>query len=236
MHCSRYRGYEARGFTLLEVVVGLILMATVLVGALLSYSSHQRQLAFADKRIAAVSYADEILARLSSGQRQLPKSMRGAIVEQPNWYLGNGRGRHNSADERADGRGAFSCCRSQTRRQHAGVDVGRRGGRHRCDGANTVTNTPRTPSNRSSTAKHRHFGFTLIELVASLVLASMMMVALINVVWSALREMNQMQRAEANRFPVTILADQMRHDFINARGVPCRSGRRDSARIPKPRR
>ena len=75
-----------RGFTLLEVVVGLILMATVLVGALLSFSSHQRQLAFADKRIAAVSYADEILARLTAGQRQLPRSMRGTVAEQPNWY------------------------------------------------------------------------------------------------------------------------------------------------------
>tara|TARA_R110002049_G_scaffold4601_5_gene32724 strand:+ start:1012747 stop:1013334 length:588 start_codon:yes stop_codon:yes gene_type:complete len=67
--------------------------------------------------------------------------------------------------------------------------------------------------------KRTRNGFTLIELVASMVLASMMMVALINVVWSALREMNQLQRAESNRFPVTILADQLRQDFINARGI-----------------
>ena len=82
-----------------------------------------------------------------------------------------------------------------------------------------MTNKSTPSSNLGSAAKRPDLGFTLIELVASLVLASMMMVALINVVWSALREMNQMQRAEANRFPVTILADQMRHDFINARGV-----------------
>ena len=31
--------------------------------------------------------------------------------------------------------------------------------------------------------------------------------------------MNRMQAAEANRFPVTILADQLRQDFINSRGV-----------------
>ena len=62
-------------------------------------------------------------------------------------------------------------------------------------------------------------GFTLIELVASAVLASMMMAALMNIVWSVLREMNRMQDAEVNRFPVTILADQMRHDLLNARGA-----------------
>ena len=67
--------------------------------------------------------------------------------------------------------------------------------------------------------KRRRRGFTLIELIASVVLASMMMVALMNIVWSVLREMNRMQAAEANRFPVTILADQIRHDFINSRGV-----------------
>lgn len=65
----------------------------------------------------------------------------------------------------------------------------------------------------------RRRGFTLIELIASIVLASMMMAALMNIVWSVLREMNRMQAAETNRFPVTILADQLRHDFLNARGV-----------------
>lgn len=62
-------------------------------------------------------------------------------------------------------------------------------------------------------------GFTLIELIASVILASMMMAALMNIVWSVLREMNRMHAAEANRFPVTMLADQLRHDFVNARGV-----------------
>lgn len=67
--------------------------------------------------------------------------------------------------------------------------------------------------------KSRRNAFTLIELIASIVLASMMMVALMNIVWSVLREMKHVQAAEANRFPVTILADQLRHDFTNARGI-----------------
>jgi hypothetical protein len=67
--------------------------------------------------------------------------------------------------------------------------------------------------------KRRSGGFTLIELIASVVLASMMMAALMNIVWSVLREMNRMQVAEANRFPVTILSDQLRQDFINSRGI-----------------
>ena len=67
--------------------------------------------------------------------------------------------------------------------------------------------------------KSRRHGFTLIELIASIVLASMMMAALMNIVWSVLREMNRMQAAETNRFPITILADQLRHDLLNSRGV-----------------
>ena len=61
-------------------------MATVLVGSLLSFSAHQRQLAVADKRIAAVSFADDLLSQLTAGGRQLPQSMRGAIPARPNWY------------------------------------------------------------------------------------------------------------------------------------------------------
>tara|TARA_R110002049_G_scaffold4601_5_gene32723 strand:+ start:1012325 stop:1012750 length:426 start_codon:yes stop_codon:yes gene_type:complete len=74
------------GFTLLEVVVGLILMATVLIGSMLSYSAHQRQLVASDKRIAAVSFADDLLSQLTAGQRRMPTSIRGVVAAQPNWY------------------------------------------------------------------------------------------------------------------------------------------------------
>jgi type II secretory pathway pseudopilin PulG len=65
----------------------------------------------------------------------------------------------------------------------------------------------------------RRSGFTLIELVASAVLASMMMVGLLSVVWSAVRESNQLRQTETSRFPVTRLVEQMRSDFQNARGM-----------------
>ena len=41
--------------------------------------------------------------------------------------------------------------------------------------------------------KRRSRGFTLIELIASIVLASMMTAALMNIVWSVLRDMNRMK-------------------------------------------
>ncbi len=66
--------------------------------------------------------------------------------------------------------------------------------------------------------------FTLIELVASAVLAAMMMVALMNVVWSATRDARQLQDAELARSSVTLLADRLRADFQNARGITTQGG------------
>ena len=80
------RNRVPRAFTILEVIIGLILMSTVLVASMLSYSAHQKQLAVADKRIAAVSFADDVLGQLTGGAKKLPRSMRGAIPAQPNWY------------------------------------------------------------------------------------------------------------------------------------------------------
>lgn len=62
-------------------------------------------------------------------------------------------------------------------------------------------------------------GFTLIELVASAVLTAMLMAGLLGVVWSAVRESNQLRQSETTRFPVTQLVSQLRHDFHNARGM-----------------
>lgn len=61
--------------------------------------------------------------------------------------------------------------------------------------------------------------FTLIELVASAVLTAMMMAGLLSVVWSAVRDTNQLRQSETSRFPTTALVEQMRTDFINARGM-----------------
>jgi type II secretory pathway pseudopilin PulG len=61
--------------------------------------------------------------------------------------------------------------------------------------------------------------FTLIELVASAVLTAMMMAGLLGVVWSAVRDTNQLRQSETSQFPATLLIDQMRTDFLNARGM-----------------
>ncbi len=71
--------------------------------------------------------------------------------------------------------------------------------------------TTRRPNSRTA--------FTLIELVASAVLTAMMMAGLLSIVWSAVRDSNQLRNAQTSRFPVTHLIDQMRTDFLNARGM-----------------
>ncbi|MGB7325359.1 MAG: prepilin-type N-terminal cleavage/methylation domain-containing protein [Rubripirellula sp.] len=71
---------------------------------------------------------------------------------------------------------------------------------------------------------HRRAAFTLIELVASAVLTAMMMAGLLGVVWSAVRESSELRKAEADRFPITILADQLRLDFQNSRGMSAIAG------------
>ncbi len=67
-------------------------------------------------------------------------------------------------------------------------------------------------------------GFTLIELLASAVLTAMMMAALMSVVWTSVRESKQLQKDEVTRWPVTQLADLMRRDFVNARGMAIQPG------------
>ncbi len=65
----------------------------------------------------------------------------------------------------------------------------------------------------------RRSGFTLIELVASAVLAAMMTAALFRVVWSTVRETHQLRQSETTRWPSGVLVEQMRRDFQNARGM-----------------
>lgn len=64
----------------------------------------------------------------------------------------------------------------------------------------------------------RH-AMTLIELVVSALLAALMMTALSSIVWSSARESRQLGRDAMHRFPTTQLAQQMRVDFANARGI-----------------
>lgn len=67
--------------------------------------------------------------------------------------------------------------------------------------------------------RRRQSGFTLIELVASALLSTMLMAALIGVVWSAVQESTRQRKAEITRWPTTQLVMQLRRDFQNARGM-----------------
>ncbi len=73
-------------FTLLEVVVGLTLMASVLVGSLLSFSAHHQQRRIADAKLVAVTVADQLLDELSGTREGVPAVGRGMIAGRPNWF------------------------------------------------------------------------------------------------------------------------------------------------------
>ena len=77
-------------FTLLEVVVGLTLMASVLVGSLLSFSAHQKQRRMADAKLAAVAVADDLLNQLSGSRDGIPVAGRGLIAGKANWFWRTG--------------------------------------------------------------------------------------------------------------------------------------------------
>ncbi|WP_197454883.1 hypothetical protein [Stieleria varia] len=73
------------GFSLIEIVVGLVLMGSVLVGSLLALSRHRRQMALAEDRIVAAMAADELLLQLTSQRDGIPLDGRGVIGGQPGW-------------------------------------------------------------------------------------------------------------------------------------------------------
>jgi type II secretory pathway pseudopilin PulG len=85
MPCFRSNGRSA-AFTLIEVIAGLTLMATVLVGSLLSFAAHQKQRRFADAKIAAVTIADDLLHVMSNSPDGIPATGRGRIPGQRNWF------------------------------------------------------------------------------------------------------------------------------------------------------
>ncbi len=72
-------------FTLLEVVVGLVLLATVLVSSLLALGRHQRQLRLASDRDSAISIADKLLARWMDSSARVPISTSASLAERPGW-------------------------------------------------------------------------------------------------------------------------------------------------------
>ncbi len=80
------RSKPAVGFTLIEVVIGLTLMATVVVSSLLAFSAHRKQRRAAEAKLAAVTVADDLLHRLSAGRDGIPIAGRGVIPGHPYWF------------------------------------------------------------------------------------------------------------------------------------------------------
>ena len=80
-----FRSRQRYGFTLVEVVVGLTLLATVIVSSLLAFSKHQKQIRLARSKIAAVQIADDLLNRMSASRTGIPPASSGPIQEHPTW-------------------------------------------------------------------------------------------------------------------------------------------------------
>ncbi len=83
----RVRSRDRRpAFTLVEVLVGVTLMATMLVGSLLAFAAHRKQQRFADQKLRAVALADSLLDQLSHRPGGIPSTGRGPVASSPGWY------------------------------------------------------------------------------------------------------------------------------------------------------
>jgi prepilin-type N-terminal cleavage/methylation domain-containing protein len=83
---SRISRHDRAGFTLIEVVVGLVIMAGVMASSLLAFASHQRARRMAEARIAAVAVADEMLTSFSGSRGGIPPAARGPVPNRPGWW------------------------------------------------------------------------------------------------------------------------------------------------------
>lgn len=75
-----------RGFTLLEVVVGLVLLATVLVTSLLALGKQRQILRQATDRQQAISLADAFLTKWHQSTTGVPLRGSGPIAERAGWW------------------------------------------------------------------------------------------------------------------------------------------------------
>jgi type II secretion system protein I len=75
-----------RGFTLLEVVLGLMLLATVLVTSLVALGRQRHVLRRAQDRQLAISLADSLLANWRQTPAGLPLRAAAPIAQQVGWW------------------------------------------------------------------------------------------------------------------------------------------------------
>jgi type II secretory pathway pseudopilin PulG len=68
---KRFGGCNRKGLTLIEVIAGLLLMSTLLVGILTAGSRHMRQLRLAKQRLAAAAMADQLLTAWAQSEQNL---------------------------------------------------------------------------------------------------------------------------------------------------------------------
>ena len=78
--------WPSAGVTLVEVLAGLMLLATILMGILLTGVQYSRQAGDAERRIAASVVADQILSRWWEDLRKFPRSGSGAATTDGTWY------------------------------------------------------------------------------------------------------------------------------------------------------
>ncbi len=75
-----------RGFTLLEVVIALVLLATVLVTSLLALGKQRQTLRLANDRQQAISLADALLTNWQQSPSGIPLATGGPFVERNGWW------------------------------------------------------------------------------------------------------------------------------------------------------
>ena len=76
LHCR----YRPTAFTLLEVVVGIVLLASLVSGVVVAMGAHHRKIRFARQKASAVHLTDELLSRWDQSQDGIPLSQVGNLV------------------------------------------------------------------------------------------------------------------------------------------------------------
>lgn len=86
MNSRRLSHYWRRpGLTLLEVVAGLTLLASLLVGTMLAYGSHIRQVKAAQRRLEAIDIAEQMLVKWYESEEGVPPREEDVIVGTDGW-------------------------------------------------------------------------------------------------------------------------------------------------------
>ena len=83
---KRRRMVNRRAFTLIEVLLGVVLLSTLMVSGLLGFRVHQKQLQFNQHRIEATAAAERLLAAWSIQPTGVPMGATGVMDVQRQWW------------------------------------------------------------------------------------------------------------------------------------------------------